>query len=65
MAEIPHPFTVESMDLFEGLSSSEKSKIHFIHFNHTNPLLNPESVQSRKVIENGFNIARADQVFVL
>ena len=65
MKEIPHPFVFESMELFKDLPEVEKAKIHFIHFNHTNPLLNPESIQTLNVIENGFNIARADQVFVL
>lgn len=57
ISEIPHPFVVESMKLFEGLADTEKAKIHFIHFNHTNPLLNRNSEQSKIVIESGFNIA--------
>ena len=36
MSEIPHPFVEESMSLFKDLSVSDKKKIHFIHFNHTN-----------------------------
>ena len=39
MSEIPHPFAEESMALFSTLSDSDKQKVHFIHFNHTNPLL--------------------------
>ena len=58
MSEIPHPFVSESMNLFKHLSEQEKSKIYFIHFNHTNPLLRSESAESKLVIENGFNIAR-------
>ncbi len=65
ISEIPHPFVIESMALFENLTASEKKKIHFIHFNHTNPLLNPESVQSKMVVENGFNIARSGMQFNL
>ncbi len=63
--EIPHPFVVESMDLFKGLDSKEKSKIYFIHFNHTNPVLNPESKQTKAILENGFNIARKNQIVQL
>lgn len=57
MREIPHPFVEESMRLFENLPAGEKAKVHFIHFNHTNPLLwNPDEV---KAVENrGFRIAR-------
>ena len=58
MSEIPHPFVSESIELFKNLSDSEKAKVHFIHFNHTNPLLRPESPESQWVLENGFRIAR-------
>ncbi len=57
ISEIPHPLVIESMGLFENLAASEKKKIHFIHFNHTNPLLNPKSEQFNSVLENGFHIA--------
>ena len=63
--EIPHPFVVESMELFKNLPPSEKKKIHFIHFNHTNPLLDSESKQSKIVIDQGFNIAQMYQSFDL
>jgi len=58
MAEIGHPFVVESLALFENLLAGEKAKVYFIHFNHTNPLLNPESEESKLVSEKGYNIAR-------
>ena len=61
ISQIPHPFVVESMALFESLSSSEKKKIHFIHFNHTNGLLNLQSEQAKTVLKNGFKIARINQ----
>jgi len=58
VSEIPHPFVVESMELFKNLSAKDKKKIYFIHFNHTNKLLNKDSKQSKTVLANGFNIAR-------
>lgn len=57
ISEIPHPFVIESMELFKSLSLEEKNKIHFIHFNHTNPLLVKDSKQSVRVLKEGFNIA--------
>ncbi|MCG8414847.1 MAG: MBL fold metallo-hydrolase [Pseudomonadales bacterium] len=57
MSQIPHPFATESMALFENLSAADKSKVWFIHFNHTNPLLNPDSEESQFVREQGYNIA--------
>uniref|UniRef100_UPI00404B6E6B MBL fold metallo-hydrolase n=1 Tax=Fulvivirga sp. TaxID=1931237 RepID=UPI00404B6E6B len=65
ISEIPHPFIIESMKLFKDLSSQEKEKVHFIHFNHTNPALDPESEQTRLILSNGFNIARIYDVFTL
>ena len=50
---------------FTGLTKEEKSKIHFIHFNHTNPILNPQSPQSKEVISKGFKIARINDIFKL
>ncbi|MGC1515484.1 MAG: MBL fold metallo-hydrolase [Maribacter sp.] len=65
MAEIPHPFVVESMALFKTLSTSDRQKIHFIHVNHTNPLLDPDSAATKSILENGFSIARKGMVFQL
>ncbi len=65
ISEIPHPFIVESMKKFEGLKPEEKNKIIFIHFNHTNPILNPESSATKTVLEKGFRIARMNDVFRL
>ena len=57
MSEIPHPFVVESMELFRHLPNEEKNKIYFIHLNHTNPLLNPQSKEYQEVIDRGFHVA--------
>ena len=59
ISEIPHPFVVESMELFKNLPKMEKNKIHFIHFNHTNPLLNIDSPSAKEVLKNGFSIAHS------
>ena len=65
MSEIPHPFIVESMELFKDLSPKEKSKIHFIHFNHTNKLLDSTSNEYKTVLKNGFKVAQMNQVIEL
>ena len=65
IAQIPHPFIIESMKKFETLPTEEKNKIIFIHFNHTNPVLNPQSEASKRVLEKGFGIARIGDVFEL
>ena len=63
--QIPHPFVIESMELFKDLSKEDKAKIYFIHFNHTNPLLNKNSKEYKEVIKRGFNIAHYGDVFEL
>ena len=65
ISEIPHPFIIESMKLFSGLPSEEKDKIYFIHFNHTNPALIPDSPQTNIILNKGFHIARSNDVFKL
>ena len=60
IAEIPHPLVEESMKLFDSLSAKEKEKIMFIHFNHTNPLLNEQSEEARLLKSKGFRIAEID-----
>ena len=57
MSQIPHPFVSESMELFTDLSSEQRNKVWFIHFNHTNPLLDSGSAASRLVQSRGFNVA--------
>jgi len=65
ISTIPHPFIIESMLLFKDLPAAEKKKIYFIHFNHTNPVINKNSKQYRQVIENGFNVALMNDVIGL
>lgn len=65
ISEIPHPFVIESMSLFDSLSPQDKKKVYFIHFNHTNPLLDEHSEATKLVKEKGFSIARKDMKFTL
>ena len=58
MSQIPHPFVTESMALFGNFTPEQRNKVWFIHFNHTNPLLNRESEQAQFVRSEGFNVAR-------
>jgi pyrroloquinoline quinone biosynthesis protein B len=65
MSEVPHPFVEESLQKFSDLSSKEKSKIVFIHFNHTNPLLKKESAEKKKVKADGFGVAEEGMIIEL
>ncbi len=58
MSDIPHPFVVESMELFEDLSETDKNKVIFIHLNHSNPLLDRESAAYQQIVARGFKVAK-------
>jgi len=58
MSAIKHPHVAESMDLFEDLTDEEKSRVIFIHMNHTNPLLIDGSPEQAEVERRGFRFAR-------
>ena len=65
ISEIPHPFIIESMSLLKNLSSKEKNKVYFIHLNHTNPTIDEDSNAFKQIHENGFHVARINEVFSL
>ena len=63
--EIPHPLVIETMDLLSELPDYQKDKVHFIHMNHTNQMLDPTSDITSNVLNKGFNIARLGEKFHL
>ena len=65
IAEIPHPFIEESLDLFKELSAEERNKVYFIHYNHTNPVLDIESRACKEIQDKGFHLARKNDRFLL
>jgi pyrroloquinoline quinone biosynthesis protein B len=64
MSEIPHPFVAETISLFSPLSESEKRKVKFIHFNHTNPLIF-EGPERETVKYLGFGVATEGELIEL
>ena len=65
MEEIPHPFVVESMAKFDTLPARERSKIYFIHLNHTNPAILPDSPASLEIQRRGYQVARFGDILEL
>ncbi len=57
MSKIPHPFVAETMELLAAVPAVERKKVHFIHLNHTNPLLQNGSAAQREVEMAGFGLA--------
>jgi len=64
MQEVPHPFAVETMQRFAPEPETEKKKVTFIHFNHTNPMI-WEYKARKEVLSAGFSIAEEGMVFGL
>jgi pyrroloquinoline quinone biosynthesis protein B len=58
MSQIPHPFVIDSMRRWAELPAATRARVRFLHMNHTNPLLDPDSDASRAVREAGFRVAR-------
>jgi len=58
MKDIPHPFIVETIKLFENESVQKKSKVYFIHLNHTNPALKDGHPLKDSIQNLGYNFAK-------
>lgn len=56
MSDVPHPFVSETAELLKDLSLKEKQKIYFIHFNHSNPLVQGNRKKINELKKKGFNI---------
>jgi len=65
ISQIPHPFIIESLEAFSELDEQDKNKVIFIHFNHTNPVIDINSKEAQKVINEGFKLGRPDDIFEL
>lgn len=62
LAQVPHPPVKETMELLSDLDKSEKNKIYFTHFNHTNRILDQDAKKAELVKINGFNILKEGKV---
>ena len=65
MSEIPHPFIEETIKLFKDETIQTKNKVIFIHFNHTNPALQSNSVERNELELLGYRVATEGDVFGL
>lgn len=64
MSQIPHPTVTETIARL-GERVGEDPEIHFIHLNHSNPLLESGSSQGEEVSDLGWNVGRQGQHFAL
>ncbi|MEQ3655730.1 MAG: MBL fold metallo-hydrolase [Dokdonia sp.] len=65
MSEVPHPFISETVSLFAKADPATKAKIVFIHFNHSNPLLDKGHPERIQLEQEGFRFAQKGMRFAL
>ena len=64
MCRLHHQAATETIARL-GERVGEDPEIHFIHLNHSNPLLEPGSNQAEEVSDLGWNVGRQGQHFAL
>jgi pyrroloquinoline quinone biosynthesis protein B len=57
LEEIGHPTVMDSLTRFGRLADTERAKIRFTHLNHSNPLLDPTSDATIRVLRAGMAVA--------
>lgn len=65
MSEVPHPFVTETMELLSQLTARARAKVYFIHFNHSNPLVQGRKAALDEVRRKGFRVATRGLRFFL
>lgn len=65
MSEVPHPFIDETVALFKDEDTAVKSKVIFIHFNHSNPALDEKNAKRLALEKEGYRFARQGAIFRL
>jgi pyrroloquinoline quinone biosynthesis protein B len=65
MSEVPHPFIEETLELFRNESETTRSKIIFIHLNHSNPALLDNHPSKKRLETMGYQVAQQGAIFEL
>jgi len=65
MSEVPHPFITETIALLKGLPAKDRAKVVFMHFNHSNPLVQGDRSKLSLIRRLGFSAATEGQRFLL
>jgi pyrroloquinoline quinone biosynthesis protein B len=65
MSNVPHPLIRHTMDRLGGLHPDVRSRVRFIHLNHTNPALRSGTEARKRVHAEGFRIAEEGERFEL
>jgi pyrroloquinoline quinone biosynthesis protein B len=61
---VPHPTIQNSIEFLNSIQQL-KSQIFFTHLNHTNPLLDPDTVEVKSFSKTPYHVAKEWQEFEL
>lgn len=65
VAEIGHPLVVDTMDTLADRVASGQLAVWFIHLNHSNPALDPDSPERAAIEDRGFRVAAVGDEFAI
>lgn len=65
ISSFPHPKILESMARFDALPEREKAKVRFIHLNHSNPALLPDTAERHAISDRGYTVAAEGETHCL
>ena len=65
MSEVPHPFVTETIEMLRDLPLKERRKVYFIHFNHSNPIVQGKRDAVNRVRVSGMGVAQTRLKFEL
>ncbi len=65
MAEVPHPFIVETLQLLEATPKTLRQKVWFTHLNHSNPAADRTSPAAQTVRAAGAHILQEREILEL
>lgn len=65
MNTIAHPCIENSIARFSKLPGAEREKIRFIHLNHSNPAIRPDSEAASRITQAGHSVARQGELIEL
>jgi len=65
MSKIPHPTITHTMNRLKSMPTAQKTKIRFIHLNHSNPAHDPTSEASQTIRKAGFKVAKTGEHYCL
>ncbi len=64
MSQVPHPTISDSLNRLGDRDKGDPN-ISFIHLNHTNPALDPESEQTEQLASTGWSVAEQGSIIAL